>query len=184
MNIIVKTTSGHIIVRPDTTWEKDSEDFFPPEFVTELSYTPVFFARICKPGRSVGEKFASRYYDGIGYGVLLYPENLMDGHELSFAQACCLDHTSFLPAPFLEKTQAASFDVCKGTEVLASFESPSLAEIDAAIAEATRFVYIRTGDLLAIELDGRKTLCKRSEGSVEVATNVGGEPSMKFNIVM
>ena len=24
MNIIVKTASGHIIVRPDTTWEKDN----------------------------------------------------------------------------------------------------------------------------------------------------------------
>ena len=99
MNIIVKTSSGHITVRPDTTWEKDNEDFYPPEFVDELTYSPVLFARILKPGRSVGRKFASRYYDSIGFGVLLYPENMLDGTPEGYAQAICLDHTSFLPSP-------------------------------------------------------------------------------------
>lgn len=64
MNIIVKTSSGHITVRPDTTWEKDNEDFYPPEFVDELTYSPVLFARILKPGRSVGRKFASSIFSG------------------------------------------------------------------------------------------------------------------------
>lgn len=54
MNIIVKTASGKYIVRPDTTWEKDNEDFFPPDYISKISFTPVLFARISKPGKSIG----------------------------------------------------------------------------------------------------------------------------------
>ena len=87
------------MVRPDTTWEKDNADFFPPEFVEQLTFSPVVFARILKPGRSVVRRFASRYYDAVNFGVLLYPENLLDASSESFATASCLDHTSFLPTP-------------------------------------------------------------------------------------
>ena len=51
MNIIVKTASGHIIVRPDTTWEKDNEDVFPQDFIDTLTFAPVMFARVCKSGQ-------------------------------------------------------------------------------------------------------------------------------------
>lgn len=52
MNIIVKTASGHIIVRPDTTWEKDNEDVFLQDFIDTLTFAPVMFARVCKPGNA------------------------------------------------------------------------------------------------------------------------------------
>ena len=61
MNIIVKTYAGNIIVRPDTTWEKDNEDFYPQDFIRTLTYTPVLFARISKPGKSVGLGVVPRY---------------------------------------------------------------------------------------------------------------------------
>ena len=57
MNIIVRTYGGHYVTRPDTTWEKDNEDFFPPDFTESFEWTPVVFARVCKPGRSVGARF-------------------------------------------------------------------------------------------------------------------------------
>ena len=95
MNIPVITASGKVIVRPDTTWERDNEDVYLPEFVNSLSWTPVFFARVSKPGRSIGRAFASRYYDGIGFGVLLYPDDLLDGSEEGFACASCLDKVTF-----------------------------------------------------------------------------------------
>ena len=60
MNIIVKTASGHLIVRPDTTREKDNEDLYVPDEVSSLSFTPVLAGRITKPGRSVGLKFTPR----------------------------------------------------------------------------------------------------------------------------
>ncbi len=165
MNIILKTHSGRIVARPDTTWEKDNEDFYPPEFVESMTFSPVIFCRVSKPGRSVGERFASRYYDGIGFGVMLYPENLIDGSAEGYAQASCLDHTSFLPYPtFAKETMEennAPFKLCKDGEVVYSSAEHSLEVLEQAIVEATKMVYIRTGDIVAVELDLRKALASR-----------------------
>ncbi len=190
MNIVVKTASGKCVVRPDTTWEKDNEDFFPPEFVNSLSWSPVLFARISKPGRSVGERFAGRYYDEVNYGVLLYPDDLMDGSEEGYAQACCLDHTSFLPSPgfskdILDKGTEFQLNVKKSGEEGALFRHSGASDlmIRSAIAEMTRFVYVRTGDLLAIELQQRRPLCVRSDTDICLSGTYGGAETTEFRII-
>ncbi|MCQ2178086.1 MAG: hypothetical protein MJY42_04295 [Bacteroidales bacterium] len=173
MNIVVKTNSGKIVVRPDTTWERDSEDVFLPEFVSRVSWTPVLFARICKPGRSVAKEFAARYYDGINYGILLYPEDLFDGSEDGLACASCLDHSSFLSTPLYDKLtldrSSNKFIVKKSDEVIYSFNKGTSEMIESAIEQATRYCYIRTGDLLAIELEGRRPLCRREDGETGIS---------------
>lgn len=170
MNIIVKTASGRFIVRPDTTWERDNEDFYVPEFIDRLSWTPVLFARISKPGRSVGKEFAERYYDGINYGILLYPEDIMDGSQYAVACASCLDHTSFLSFPIYNKAtlgrEGNVFDLnCsfegKARKSIFTYNQADAEMICQAIADATHYIYIRTGDILAIELQERKPLCAR-----------------------
>lgn len=66
MNIALKTYSGSIVVRPDTTWERDNEDLFLPDFVTGLEFTPVLAIQVTRPGRSISSKFAGRYYGNTG----------------------------------------------------------------------------------------------------------------------
>lgn len=190
MNIVVKTASGKCIVRPDTTWEKDNDNFFPPEFVNSLSWSPVLFVRISKPGRSIGEKFAGRYYDEVNYGVLLYPDDMMDGSEEGYAQACCLDHTSFLPSPGFSKDMldnGAEFILSlkkSDTEsILFQHSGANDLMIRSAIAEMTRFVYIRTGDLLAIELQQRRPLCVRSDADICLSGTYGETETTEFRII-
>ena len=73
MNIIVKPYgSSTCYYRPDTTWERENKDFYSPECVNEIYWTPVVFARISKAGKCVGKKFVERYYDGVGCGMLMY----------------------------------------------------------------------------------------------------------------
>ena len=73
MNIIVKPYGGDLCYcRPDTTWERENKDFYSPECVNEIYWTPVVFARVSKAGKCVGRKFVERYYDGIGCGMLMY----------------------------------------------------------------------------------------------------------------
>lgn len=203
MNIIVKTSSGHVIVRPDTTWEKDNEDFYPPEFVEELTFSPVFFARILKPGRSVGRKFARRYYDAVGFGALLYPENLVGDSQEGFAHASCLDHTSFLPAPLFptsavpqtgesesqpaERLKENLFRIFKDGGEIFSSAAASLNMIEDALAEATRFCYIRTGDIVAVELDARRPLVSRpadgTSATVRITGSFGQDTPLDFRII-
>ncbi len=157
MNIIVITACGKIVCRPDTTWERDNEDLYLPDFVSHLEYAPVAFARVCKPGRSVGPRFVSRYHDGFGFGVLLYPVELMDGSPEGYAQACCLDHTSLLPTPFMEYADGYSTFTLKASgSVLGNFSPDVRALMDAALVEATRRIYGRPFTAEQTETSGWK----------------------------
>lgn len=149
MNIIVRTFHGRIIARPDTTREKDNDNFYVPDFVDVIDFAPVLFARICKPGKYIGEKFAYRYHDSFGKGLLLYPKCLdqkEEGDGEEFAESLCLDHTSYLPValkPASELTKEDRYSIEK-----------------AVVLVSTRCL-LRTGDFVAIETDKRKELCRR-----------------------
>ena len=131
MNIIVKTSSGHITVRPDTTWEKDNEDFYPPEFVDELTY-------------------------------------------------------SFLPTPMFSPQRLEEdgrFSLFRNEVELFTFDHPSLDMIEDTLVEATKLLYIRTGDLIAIELSDRKPLTYRNESRAHVTGSFGQDKVLDFQII-
>jgi len=164
VNIIVRTYGGAIIVRPDTTWSRNNDDYYVPEFVDEISWSPVLCVRISRLGKFIGEKFASRYYDGAGKGVLLYPENLLDGSPESFASAQILDRTSCIVLP-------------EGDVSILGEEDKAL--IDKTLSEASRVARVRAGDILAVELAPRERLCDRSSGRFELKKD-GAEFSIIF----
>lgn len=189
MNILVKTYDNKYIVRPDTTWERDNEDFYPPEFVSGFLYTPVLFARICKPGRSIGRKFASRYYDGVSYGVLLYPQDLLDGSETGFACASCLDHSSFLPFPIFNPStlgiEENAFKLYKDDKELFSYNEGTIDMIEEAIEEASKYIYMRSGDIIAIELAPKENLFSKSESErCRIKATFCSNELMQFDIIM
>ena len=130
MNIIVRPYGSEFChCRPDTTWERENRDFYSPECVNEIWWTPVVFARVCKAGKCVGNKFVGRYYDGVGCGMLMYGavgqpeasigplplyewappptrgwENANSGHqaaptETRQALVSCIDRSSIFPMP-------------------------------------------------------------------------------------
>lgn len=153
MNIIVRTYGGSIIVRPDTTWSRNNDDYFVPDFVDEISWSPVVCVRISRLGKHIEEKFASRYYDGAGKGVLLYPENLLDGTPESYASASILDRTSCIVLPEGDLSMLGD----DGRKMM-----------DEALARASRFARVRAGDILAVEMAPREHLCGRSCGRFEL----------------
>lgn len=187
MNILVRTAGGRTVVRPDTTWERDNEDLFLPEFVDKVTYAPVFFARVSKPGRSVSSRFADRYYDAIGFGVLLYPEDLLDGSEEGFACASCLDHTSFLPYPLFNKItlgrEGNVFELFKGGDSVFSFNGATATMVENAIEEVTKYCYIRVGDLIAIEIQERRPLCSRIDGKASVIGKWCDNQVLDFDVI-
>lgn len=186
MNIIVKTHAGTIVTRPDTTWEKDNEDIYPQDFIKTLSYTPVVFARICKSGKSIGRRFASRYYDSANYGILLYPENMIGSGSEDFSAASCIDHTSFLPAPLYQKCVFGNaeneFVLTKDGKELFRTHADGLDRLEEALEEATSRIYIRTGDLIAVELTARETLASEEDWPINVHGTFCGNDIIDFNI--
>lgn len=185
MNIPVRTASGKVIVRPDTTWKRDDDSCWMPDFVTLASWAPVEFISISRLGKSVPAKFADRYYDAIGFGFLLYPETLIDGSPEGFACASCLDHTTFLSYPrTFGKDHDEEFIVLKdGAEI---FRRPPLpvSEIWAAVEDVTGRCLVRRGDLLAIEMQERSALASRPCPSVRMQTCTGGTVLNDIEIVL
>ena len=182
MNIIVKTASGHCLVRPDTSWERKSGDLYLPDNAGPLSYSPIIFAHISRPGRSVGFRYAGRYYDCISYGMLLYPEGLLDGTPEGYASAISMNHISFLNYPLKEDfpTLGAEFRLYRDSEEIFRCTYEGREEIEKAIAEATAMIYIRSGDFIAVELKERTLLC---EGPAHVNATLGDARLMDFRII-
>ena len=182
MNIIVKTATGHCVVRPDTSWERKSEDLYLPDFAGPLSFSPVVFAHISKPGRSIGIRFASRYYDCISYGMLLYPDKLMDGSPESYAEAICMNHSSFLTYPVEEAFPGPGAEFClyRDSGLIFRHAHQGRLQIEEAIAQATAKTYIRSGDFIAVELQEREPLC---DGAAHIRGTLSDRVLMDFRII-
>jgi acylpyruvate hydrolase len=58
-----------IFTKPDTALLRNNSPFYYPEFSTDVHYECELVLRICKEGKNVDEKFASKYYDAIGIGI-------------------------------------------------------------------------------------------------------------------
>lgn len=152
MNIIVQTFGGSVIARPDTTREKDNDNFYVPDFIDRIDFAPVLFARICKPGKYIGEKFVYRYYDSFGNGLLLYPKSYEKEGGEKFAESLCLDHTSYLPIPL---------------KPISELTNEERSAIEKAIVFVSTRCLLRTGDFVAMETDKRKELCRRKGDNKE-----------------
>ena len=180
MNITVKIHgSRNFICRPDTTWERESRDFYSPEFASELFYTPVVFARISKAGKYIGGKFASRYYDGMNFGILLYPGEILNspGQE-SLAAASVLDHTSILPFPLYQPVVFSSpgniLSLKKnGSQIFGTStdELEGIGIIEDTICNASKIVSQRIGDLVAAELSAPALLVGKDEKKARLSAS-------------
>ena len=177
MNIIVSLFGSNgtdYCFRPDTTLEKESFDYYIPDGVSELTYSPVLFVRLCRAGKAIGEKFAGRYYDSGGFGVLLYGESIIgSGAAAGLSMASSLDKTSLLPFPLIDKDvlengrNSFSLSVNERSVNEHSINErsvnrngtfachPDFAGIPEILHRISIRTSLRTGDIVAVELGER-----------------------------
>ena len=188
MNIIVKPYgSAHCSCRPDTTWERENRDFYSPESVSSISWTPVLFVRISKAGKCVSPKFASRYWDAFNYGMLMYAENFIGGSPEAWACASCIDHTSILPFPLfnpvvLDQTGNHFMIRANGVELF-DYNKGTKTMVEEAIVNASQLISLRIGDVLAIELQARKVLKETPEKGTLIEGEFCQNPTFDFSII-
>ncbi|MFN6947206.1 MAG: fumarylacetoacetate hydrolase family protein [Cytophagaceae bacterium] len=58
-----------IFTKPDTALLKNDAPFYHPSFSDNIHFEVELLIRICKEGKNIQEKFASKYYDAIGIGI-------------------------------------------------------------------------------------------------------------------
>ena len=192
MNIIVKPYGSDLCYcRPDTTWERENRDLYSPDCVNAWNWTPVIFARISKAGKCISPKFASRYYDSLNFGTLLY----IGGADV--ASGSCVDHTSILPLPLFNpvvlETEGNKFEVVKNEKSIFSLETPGvdclqdgstlLQAAEAAICKASQLTSLRIGDYVAVELAPASVLAEKTEGSLSFKATFCENEIFNFKII-
>ena len=111
---------------------------------------------------------------------------MLDGTPEGYAQAICLDHTSFLPTPMFQPQRLEEdgrFSLFRNEVELFTFDRPSLNMIEDALVEATKLLYIRTGDLIAIELSARTPLTTRNNAITNITGTFGQDKVLDFQII-
>ena len=198
MNIIVKPYGSTLCsCRPDTTWERENKDFYSPECVNEVMWTPVVFARVSKAGKCIGNKFVGRYYDGVGCGILMYCAT-------DEAVTSCADHTSILPMPLYNPevldgrkefvvTKNGNLSAARSIDAVSPAGQNDLVMsteqgewrhlLEDAICNASRLTSLRIGDFVAAELTPLQSLAARAESEVSVKGVFCDNDIFDFNII-
>ena len=197
MNIIVKPYGSDLCYcRPDTTWERENKDFYSPECVNDIYWTPVVFARVSKAGKCVGRKFVERYYDGVGCGMLLYcgtSTTSFDGSAGVMSLSEVVDRSSILPHPLFQPVvledekefiiscqHEAQGDTALSHNIILSGAKDLLEE---ALCNASQLTSLRIGDFVAVELRELQKLASREEADIEVKGEFCEKEIFGFNIV-
>ena len=179
MNIIVKPYGSDLCYcRPDTTWERENKDFFSPECVNEIYWTPVVFARVSKAGKCVGKKFVERYYDGVGCGMLLYCGSSAGVRSLSEVvdRSSILPHPLFLPVVLEDEKEF----IVNDTSVILSGAKDLLEE---TLCNASQLTSLRIGDFVAVELRNLQKLTSREDGGIAVKGEFCEKEIFSFSII-
>ena len=146
MNIAVLKPSGKYCFRPDTTLVREARDYYLPDGVDAVVLTPCIYARVVKAGKCISERFAGRYIDNFGFGILL------DADGADPLEAICLDGSSYLSGETqpLSGMEAAAFEVSVNGESWLARDSFSPAMLYDALVTVSRRSSVRATDLLAV----------------------------------
>ena len=161
--------AGEVAVVPvgDDVLLRNNGDFYIPDYTQQVSGVPQLVVRICKLGKSVGERFAGRYFEEIGVGVRFYADSLEEqliAKKLPGIMAASFDSSCAISALMgIEETREANYKkhLPVGIEKLVAFASEfhTLKIGDYLFCgHPFRFRGLRPGDKVQMTLDGKTML--------------------------
>jgi 2-keto-4-pentenoate hydratase/2-oxohepta-3-ene-1,7-dioic acid hydratase in catechol pathway len=143
-------------MKPDTALLKDGMDFYFPDFTKDLHYECELVVRVEKVGKNIAEKFASKYYSQVTLGIDFTARDLQQKCKekglpweiaKSWEQSAPLSN-EFINVSELDLTNI-QFELKKNGEVVqVGHTSDMLFSIDKIIAYISRFMTLKTGDLI------------------------------------
>lgn len=189
---MVKTHDDKNIVRTDSILVADNSDSHISQSVNAIDYTPALYARIS--GIDGG-------YDGIGFGVLLYCTDAESGYRHDVCNDACngdkgkyCGMLSYLPwllyNPATLGVEGNVFELTIDGVTAFRYTEADRALLDEAVSQALQdCTDISAGDIVAVELTARKTLCTRGNSAgecrtMEITTAWCGNQTQKFKVII
>ena len=149
-------TSPVFFMKPDSALVIENRPFFYPDFSSDVHHELEVVIRIDRLGRSIEEKFASRYFSEIGLGVDFTARDLQDEQKkkgLPWEIAKGFDYSApvseFFPVSKYKDIHDLSFRLdLNGNTVQDGKSSLMIFSFEKIIAYVSRFMTLKTGDLI------------------------------------
>ena len=145
-----------IFIKPDSAVLPKEQDFYIPEFSSDIHYEVEVLVKIKKVGKHIDEKFTNTYYDEVGLGIDFTARDLqatLKEKGLPWEKAKGFDGAAVVGS-WLQKSKFndlndLNFKLLKNNEVVQSANTNlMLWKIDEIIAYVSTFFMLKKGDVI------------------------------------
>lgn len=145
-----------LFIKPDSAVLPKEQDFYLPEFSSEVHYEVEVLVKIKKVGKYIDEKFAHTYYDEIGLGIDFTARDLQSKLKekgLPWEKAKGFDGSAvigkWLPKTKFKDLNNVNFNL-KKNDILVQQGNTGLMlwGIDEIISYVSRFFTLKKGDVI------------------------------------
>lgn len=155
MNAAVPTEPVFFL-KPDTAQIKDNQPFYYPDFSKDIHHEVELVLKINKPGKNIDIQFANKYYDEIGIGIDFTARDIQakckeKGLPWEKAKAfdCSAPIGKFIDKKKMSDLNSINFSLkINGNTVQVGNTKDLLFSFDAVIAYVSKFITLKTGDLI------------------------------------
>lgn len=153
---LLKRDDPVIFTKADSSLLKDRKPFFIPDELGTIEYEAEIVVRICRLGKSISERFASRYYDAVTVGIDFTARDLLrklSQQGLPWDMSKSFDGAAALGEwvskdKFLDIQRLRFHLNVNGETKQEGCTSDMIYKVDEIISYISRFFTLKTGDLI------------------------------------
>jgi 2-keto-4-pentenoate hydratase/2-oxohepta-3-ene-1,7-dioic acid hydratase in catechol pathway len=145
-----------VFLKPDSSLLKNNKPFFLPDFSDNIQFEVEVVIKICKLGKGISAKFASRYYDEVTLGIDITARDIQSRQAktgMPWELSKCFDGAapigSFLPVNSVNDIRNLDFRLEINDKVVQkSNTSDMIFGFNEIIEYVSKFFTLKTGDLI------------------------------------
>lgn len=153
---LLKRDDPVIFTKADSSLLKDRKPFFIPDELGTIEYEAEIVVRICRLGKSISERFASRYYDAVTVGIDFTARDLLrklSQQGLPWDMSKSFDGAAALGEwvskdKFLDIQRLRFHLDVNGETKQEGCTNDMIYKVDEIISYISRFFTLKTGDLI------------------------------------
>ena len=153
---LLKQDDPVIFTQADSSLLKDRKPFFIPDELGTIEYEAEIVVRVCRLGKSISERFASRYYDAVTVGIDFTARDLLKKlrqQGLPWDMSKSFDGATVIGEwvskdKFLDVQRLRFHLDVNGETKQEGCTSDMIYKVDEIISYVSRFFTLKTGDLI------------------------------------
>jgi acylpyruvate hydrolase len=144
-------------MKPDSSLLRKNDPFYLPEWTQAVHHEIELVLRICRLGKNIEKKFASRYYNDIGLGIDFTARDIQDELKkkgLPWEKAKAFDQSAvisdnFFPLAIMPEKDSIKFNLdVNGKTVQNGNSSLMIFNFDEIIVHVSKYMTLKIGDLI------------------------------------